>query len=167
MNDRNAGSIYTLATDLELELGRMQRLEQDIRAVQEEIQQDPNRAKLFYEVQALKLHNFYTGCERIFSLIVSEFNGAKPSGFDWHKRLLQRMTVAQQERPPVISVETAQRLDEYLGFRHVVRNVYAFDLDIERVARLVQSYPVVWHQFEQEIQAFITWLKELAARLDP
>ena len=79
--------------------------------------------------------------------------------------LLQRMTVAQQERPPVISAETAQRLDEYLGFRHVVRNVYAFDLDTERVARLIQTYPAIWQQFEQEIQEFITWLKELAANL--
>jgi hypothetical protein len=49
----------------------MQRLERNILAVQQEIQQDPKRAKLFYELQALKLHNFYTGCERIFSLIVT------------------------------------------------------------------------------------------------
>lgn len=166
MRENNAGELLVIATDLELELGQMKRLEQAILAVQQEIQRDPEHAKLFYEVQALKLHNFYTGCERIFSLIVSEFNGGKPSGYDWHKRLLQRMTVAQQERPPVISTETAQRLDEYLGFRHVVRNVYAFDLDTERVARLIQTYPAVWQQFEREIQEFITWLKELAANLD-
>ncbi len=166
MRENNTGELLVIATDLELELGQMKRLEQAILAVQREIQRDPKHAKLFYEVQALKLHNFYTGCERIFSLIVSEFNGGKPSGYDWHKRLLQRMTVAQQERPPVISAETAQRLDEYLGFRHVVRNVYAFDLDTERVARLIQTYPAVWQQFEQEIQEFITWLKELAANLN-
>ncbi|MGA7953431.1 MAG: hypothetical protein WCA07_07900 [Gloeobacterales cyanobacterium] len=53
-----------------------------------------------------------------------------------------------------------------MGFRHVVRNVYAFDLDAERVARLIQTYPAVWQQFEQEIQEFITWLKELATNLD-
>jgi hypothetical protein len=165
MRESNPNEIQALATDLELELGLMQRLEQDILAVQQEIQRDPERANLFYEVQALKLHNFYTGCERIFSLIVSEFNGGKPSGFDWHQRLLQRMTVAQQERPQVISAETAQRLKEYLGFRHVVRNVYGFDLDIERVARLIQTYPQVWQQFKQEIQTFVTWLRELATYL--
>jgi hypothetical protein len=96
---------------------------------------------------------------------VSEFNGGKPSGFDWHQRLLQRMTVAQQERPPVISVETAQRLKEYLGFWHVVRNVYGFDLDIDWVARLIQTYPAVWQQFEQEMQAFIAWLRALTMSL--
>jgi hypothetical protein len=165
MRESSPSEIQALAVDLELELGLMQRLEQDILAVQREIQRDPERANLFYEVQALKLHNFYTGCERIFSLIVSEFNGGKPSGFDWHQRLLQRMTVAQQERPRVISAETAQRLKEYLGFRHVVRNVYGFDLDIDRVARLIQIYPDIWHQFEREIQTFVTWLRELADRL--
>jgi hypothetical protein len=166
MRESNSRQLLIIATDLEFELRQMKRLEQDILAVQQEIQRDPERAKLFYEVQALKLHNFYTGCERIFSLIVSEFNGGKPSGFDWHKRLLQRMTVAQPEYPAVISVETAHRLDEYLGFRHVVRNVYAFDLDIERVARLIQFYPTVWHRFEREIQEFIQWLRALAASLD-
>lgn len=76
------------------------------------------------------------------------------------------MTVAQQERPPVISAETAQRLDEYLRFCHVVRSVYGFDLDLDRVARLIEAYPSVWRQSEQEIQAFIVWLKALAANLD-
>jgi len=166
MRESSRNELLVIATDLELELGLMKRLEQDVLAVQQEIERDPARAKLFYEVQALKLHNFYTGCERIFSLIMSEFNGGKPSGFDWHKRLLQRMTVAQPERPPVISTETAQRLDEYLRFRHIVSNVYGFDLDIARVAQLIQTYPAVWYQFEQEMQAFIVWLRELAASLD-
>ena len=143
----------------------MQRLEHAILAVQQEIQRDPERAYLFYEVQALKLHNFYTGCERIFSLIASEFNGGKLSGFDWHQRLLQRMTVAQPERPSIISAETAQRLKEYLGFRHVVRSVYGFDLDIERVARLVDAYLPIWQRFESEINMFISWLRALATSL--
>jgi hypothetical protein len=165
MRESSFSEIQALAVDLELELAQMQRLEQDILVVQQEIQRDPERAHLFYEVQALKLHNFYTGCERIFSLIVSEFNGGKPSGFDWHQRLLQRMAVALQDRPQVISPETAQRLKEYLGFRHVVRNVYGFDLDIERVARLIQTYPDTWHQFDREIKIFVAWLQELVSNL--
>ena len=99
-------------------------------------------------------------------MIVSEFNGGPPSGFDWHKRLLQRMTIAQSERPRVISSETAQCLDEYLRFRHVVRTVYGIELDIDRVARLVETDLTVWHQFAVEIQTFIAWLRELAAHLE-
>jgi hypothetical protein len=50
--------------------------------------------------------------------------------------------------------------------RYVVRNVYAFDLDIERVARLIKLYPDVWYQFEQDIQAFVQWLRALALKLE-
>ena len=59
MRENNAGELLVIATDLELELelGQMKRLEQAILAVQREIQRDPEHAKLFYEVQALKLHN--------------------------------------------------------------------------------------------------------------
>ena len=60
----------------------MKRIEQDILLVQQKIQSDLQRAHLFDEVQLLNLHNFYTDCEQIFSLIVSEFNGGKPSEFD-------------------------------------------------------------------------------------
>jgi hypothetical protein len=31
-------------------------------------------------------------------------------------------------RPAVISKETRNTLDEYRGFRHIVRNVYSFNL---------------------------------------
>ena len=45
--------------------------------------------------RGLKLHNFYTGCERIFQMVISKLNGAPPSGFDWHRRLLDRMGVGE------------------------------------------------------------------------
>jgi hypothetical protein len=166
MREIAASEIRALCTDLTMELERLRRLEQDITMVQQEIQNDPDRAALFYQVQALKLHNFYTGCERIFSLVTSELYGAKPSGFDWHKRLLRRMTAQQADAPALLSLETAQQLEEYLGFRHVVRNVYGFELDVDKVKRLIQSYPAVWHRFEQDVQQFVQWLLQLAEQLE-
>jgi hypothetical protein len=157
--------LRALAADLEVELERLSQLEQEIQRVQLEIQRDPDRARLFYELQALKLHNFYTGCERIFRLIASELNGGMPSGFDWHKRLLHRMSVAYADRPPVLKVETAQQLEEFLAFRHVVRNIYGFELDVERVQRLVDRYVATWQQFDIDVGAFIQWLLALAAQM--
>ena len=165
MREITASELLALSLDLETELDRLKRLESEIQQVQQEIERDPTRAKLFYENQALKLHNFYTGCERIFSLIASELNGGVPSGFDWHKRLLQRMKVAQGGRPALLSAKTAHRLEEYLGFRHVVRNVYGFELDVLRVERLVVEYFSVWHQFESNVRDFIGWLEALAEQL--
>jgi hypothetical protein len=46
--------LRALAADLEVELERLSQLEQEIQRVQLEIQRDPDRARLFYELQALK-----------------------------------------------------------------------------------------------------------------
>jgi len=129
MQQMSSAEIRELAGDIELELQRLAHLETEIAQVRSEIQRDPDRAKLFYENLALKLHNFYTGCERIFRLVASELNGAVPSGYDWHKRLLDRMSVERNGRPVIVTRGTARRLEEYLAFRHVVRNVYGFELD--------------------------------------
>ncbi len=43
---------------------------------------------IYMESLALKLHNFYNGCERIFEKIAVDINGGIPGSFDWHKRLL-------------------------------------------------------------------------------
>jgi len=48
-----------------------------------------------------------------------------PAGEHWHQLLLEQMaSEIGGVRPAVISDATRQALDEYRGFRHVVRNVY-------------------------------------------
>lgn len=166
MREVSPSELRELATDIELELARLGRLENAIVQVRQEIDRYPTLSGIFYESLALKLHNFYTGCERIFQLIVSELNGALPSSFDWHKRLLNRMSVEREGLPPVLSSETVLSLREYLGFRHIVRNIYGFELETERVEDLVQGYSQVWHCFESEVRRFVQGLRELAERLE-
>jgi hypothetical protein len=166
MRQISASQLRELKTDLEIELNRLGQLEQGIAQVQAEIARDPERASIFYESLALKLHNFYTGCERIFQLIITELNGAIPSGYDWHKRLLNRMAIERQEIPTLLSQETVQRLQEFLGFRHVVRHIYGFELDTQRVKQLVETYPDVWHRFNQEVKQFMNELQQLADQLE-
>ena len=115
----------------------------------------------------MKLHNFYTGCERIFRTIASELNGAPPTGFDWHRRLLERMGAAWQGRPALLALGSVENLREYLAFRHVVRNIYGFELDVEHIGRLVGRYPAVWGLVEADIQRFMAWLHALADELAP
>lgn len=165
MRQVSPNALLGLAADITAELGHLQALAGDISAVLVEIEQDPDHARLFYENLALKLHNFYTGCERIFQTVVSELNGGPPTGFDWHRRLLERMGAAWQDRPALLSAATAAELREYLAFRHVVRNIYGFELDLERIQRLVERYPQVWAQVEADFQRFIAWLQELSDQL--
>ncbi len=165
MKQISASQVRELVTDIEIELERLGRLELAIAQVYDEIQRDSERAPIFYESLALKLHNFYTGCERIFQLIISELNGSLPSSFDWHKRLLNRMGTEREELPAVLTPNTVVQLQEYLGFRHIVRNLYGFELDPNRLEKLVQHYPTVWHQVNSELREFINWLRQLAEQL--
>ncbi len=165
MRERSGSEIRELVADIETELDRLTRLDAEMRRVEDEIERDPSHAPLFHESLALKLHNFYTGCERIFQLIASEINGGVPSSFDWHRRLLERMASEREGRIAVISPETAALLAEFLAFRHIVRNLYGFELDPARVGALAARQPAVWRRAESEIRQFAAWLRELAARL--
>ena len=166
MRKITSNEVRELATDIENELDSLRRLEDDIQRAQIAIQRDATHADLFYKSLALDLHNFYTGCERIFQLIASELNGAVPTGQDWHRRLLSRMSTVYKERPAVIAAETEKALKEYLAFRHIVRNIYGFELDPQRVERLVVGYFPVWHQFEGQVRDFEDWLRTLADGLE-
>lgn len=83
MRSISPAAMRELAADIEAELGRLAQLEVAIAQVETEIQQDPERAALFYENLALKLHNFYTGSEKILQLVAVELNGGLPAGADW------------------------------------------------------------------------------------
>lgn len=74
--------------------------------------------------------DFYMGVEKIFRLIGEELNGGLPKGEVWHKKLLRNMTLEiKGVRPAIISDELYQDLVKFLGFRHVVRQAYGFQLD--------------------------------------
>ncbi len=162
MKERSASELTELASDIEAELARLKQLESDIEHVLGELRADPAHAGLFRENLAFKLHNFYTGVERIFQIVASEVNGALPSGYDWHKRLLERMAQEREGRPPLVSAETAALLDSYLAFRHVVRNIYGFELEPDRIDQLVAHYPEVWRRVEADLSGFVKWLRALA-----
>lgn len=115
---------------------------------------------------ALNLHSFYAGVERIFEDIAQEIDGAVPQGADWHRKLLVQMAAEVRDtRPAVISRATYQCLDEYLRFRHVVRNAYTFNLRPERVEELTQELHPCHARLRQELDSFAHFLEELGAAL--
>ena len=117
---------------------------------------------VYIDSVALNLLGFYTGIEHIFEVIATEIDGSIPSGSRWHKDLLEQMSLSiPQIRPALISQETEERLLEFLSFRHLVRNVYTFNLDIERVERLVKMLGKTFQGFLEEIDRFLVFLKEV------
>lgn len=109
---------------------------------------------------ALNLHGFYSGLERIFEKIAASVDGSVPAGANWHKELLNQMSMdIAGIRPAVISSALKQKLDEYRGFRHVVRNVYTYYLSPEKIEPLVDNVQEVFTNSEKELSTFAKFLQ--------
>jgi len=118
---------------------------------------------LYLDSVALNLHGFYAGLERLFELIATVIDGTLPRDANWHQVLLQQMaSEVPCVRPAVISEETRNALDEYRGFRHIVRHVYTFKFDPAKVQRLVEAGPAVFAQVRAELLAFADFLEQRA-----
>ena len=115
--------------------------------------------ELYLDSVALNLHGFYSGIERIFEQLAERIDGNLPNGENWHQALLVQMTKGIVGiRPAVISQDTSQRLNEYRGFRHVVRNVYTFHFEAVKMEKLVVGSPYVFEQVQAELLAFARFL---------
>ncbi|MBM3236147.1 hypothetical protein FJZ31_07590 [Candidatus Poribacteria bacterium] len=96
-------------------------------------------------------------------LVVEEIDGGILGGEAWHAELLRQVHLDLPDiRPPVLSQETCEQLDEYRKFRHRVRNIYAMNLLPDRMEDLVTNLPTIWHRVRTELQAVINFLKQLS-----
>jgi len=117
---------------------------------------------LYLDSAALNLHDFYGGLERIFRHIATDVDRSLPGGPEWHRDLLRQMSIALLPvRPKVLSTDTVTGLDEYLRFRHVVRNVYAFEFDVERIDRLTRQLGPLFSQVRAALLLFADFLEKV------
>jgi len=111
------------------------------------------------DAAALNLHGFYNGVERILEWVAREFDGTIPGGPAWHHELLEQMEMAiPTVRPAVIRPTTRVALVEYLGFRHIVRNLYTWDFDPPRLKRLIDALPQTLADLDTDLQQFSAFL---------
>jgi hypothetical protein len=117
---------------------------------------------LLVDSAALSLHDFYAGIERIFVQIATNVDDSLPVGPGWHHDLLDQMTQdLPGKRPPVLTSELAESLDEYLRFRHVVRHVYAFVFDADSIRRLVDQLGNTFERLREEFENFVRILEQV------
>jgi hypothetical protein len=108
------------------------------------------------------LHDFYTGIEKIFESIAKEVDKRLPVGEEWHSELLHQMTLdIPGLRPQVITAGMEKKLREYLGFRHLFRKRYGFELDWQKLKKLLLAMPQIRSSLDNEIGKFFEALNSL------
>ena len=111
---------------------------------------------------ALNLHAFYSGLERIFEKLASTIDRDVPTAANWHQELLTQMqTEIPSIRPAIISSQLKEALEDYRGFRHVVRNVYTYHLKPEKLKLLVSNLENTFGLASEELTVFGEFLKTL------
>lgn len=69
----------------------------------------------------------------------------------------------QGVRPALLSDNSKKLLDEFMRFRHRVRNKYPFNLSPERVKGLVERLPNAYEQAQQDLSAFAQFLEQVSS----
>lgn len=153
-----------LAERIQGQVPDLERLVQRVLHAWEGGQRSPDQQDVYLDSVALNLHGFYSGVERLFELIARHIDRDLDlaTGETWYQDLLQRMTKDIQERPALIGGESASTLDELRRFRHLVRNVYTFNLVPEKMDPLVSSLPELWPRLRAELLAFADFLEDVA-----
>ena len=116
---------------------------------------------LYLDSVALNLHSFYSGIEKIFKIIAKEIDGSFPDKSNWHEELLVQMSLdIPNIRPPVISDKLKNDLQDYRSFRHLIRNIYTYNVNPEKIRPLIHKLPLLHEELEKEIRLFAEFLQE-------
>ena len=149
-------------------IGRIKRVVQDLEQVVNRAESLMDKAQLsgddgYLDGVALNLHGFYAGVERIFEDVARTMEKDVPRGSGWHQDLLLQMAAEIDAiRPPLIKAKTRNCLDEYRGFRHVVRNVYTFNLHMPRLHELTKKLSVCFGNVKNDLDDFMKFLQQLS-----
>ena len=145
-------------------VGQIEQALEDLEGVDRRVNDLLTQAKrsadrAYLEAAALYLHTFYSGVEQIFVDIARQIDEAAPTHEGWHKALLLQMAAELPAvRPPVITIQTRRCLDEYRAFRHVVRNVYTFNLNPNRIMELAAALPDCYQAVKRDLANFSQFL---------
>jgi len=162
MKKNNSRIIKYLIKSVHQEMSSLNELYFQIDPLINKAEQSDEESKIFYKRAAGSiLHDFYTGIEKIFREIAIKIDENLPEGENWHIELLKNMATPKKKRDAVISHELMEKLKEYLGFRHLFRNIYGMELKWDRLKILLTKIrDDIWKRLKVEINLFIKWLEE-------
>jgi hypothetical protein len=110
---------------------------------------------------AYQLHNLYCAYEDIFKEIAQTFENQLDDQKLFHKSLLRKMTISVEGfRPGVIGSASFEFLSELLGFRHVFRHAYQYNLDPGKLNFLKNRLMEAKDKMKEDIARFREFLRE-------
>lgn len=153
--------LILLRDEVEEELAVIDQLQKNLLDIKKQMLGPEIEIRVFASI----LSDFYMTLEKIFKIVAREIDAGLPAGEDWHKKLLRQMSVELPEiRPAVFDKKLYQRLEEYLKFRHLVRNIYGFQLEYSRFAHLVEQMGEIVFEVEQQFTTFLDKMEAIARK---
>ena len=108
------------------------------------------------------LHNLYSAFENTFKTIANTFENQIRDASQWHAELLQRMAMdIPGLRPRFVPQEILDPLDELRRFRHVFRSAYMIQLDLKRVALVLEKAHELEQNYLDIFERFRFFLKKI------
>ena len=92
------------------------------------------------------LNNFYNGIENILKQIFQMQAIELPEGSAWHQNL-----IALAIKENIVSENLALEIKRYLGFRHFATHGYTFNLEPDRLEKLIATIIPTFESFKEEI----------------
>lgn len=162
MRNNREGRVKILIKNIQQETSSLEEIYVQIEPLIKKVKEAKEEEKVFYNRAAGSiLHDFYTGIEKIFCDIANKMDKKIPSGEDWHIKLLKSMSESKKERPKVISLELMEELKEYLGFRHLFRNIYGAQLNWDKLkVLLLKTQESLWMKLKDEFNLFINKIEK-------
>ena len=110
---------------------------------------------------AYKLHNLYSAYEDMFKEISLTFENSIERNSGFHKNLLIRMKIPIPGiRPNVLSEESYLVLGELMGFRHLFRHAYNYNLTPDKMEILRKKILEKKTSIDSDINIFKQFLEE-------
>jgi hypothetical protein len=104
---------------------------------------------------AAMLHSFYTLIEKILESIAREIDQGVADTSQWHRDLIEQMTRPTARRHAVISEDLAEKLKEYLAFRHLFRGASIVLMRWNKMQPLANNARETFRQFDRELSTFL------------
>lgn len=165
MSRRRELELRKLSAELSAECSHIGRTVGELQMAHQQATTSEAIERLRVYATAALLETFFTGFEKCCKRIAACFEGLGQGNY-WYRELLESMALdIPNVRPPVIRLETLKALTPYLSFRHRFRNLYLFDLEMDRLDELQRALDATWALAQADLGNFADYLKASADEL--